>query len=213
MSESGTATGLHVRDGLQLDQDVRRALRPGEILRDAEGRERRLPRFFWEVESWDQALETELAPGFHLWEFMDVDVREVEVLRRYPRYIPCAVTLLAAHLTLFRKEVDTYVHVAANGGYRSPSHALSRGASPHCWGTAANVYRVGDDYPDTQETVERFNALARGISPGIWTRPWGHGAGEADDHVHLDLGYVVVTPRDAPGEEESGADKAGEKPS
>ncbi|MDQ3555710.1 MAG: hypothetical protein M3409_02895 [Gemmatimonadota bacterium] len=200
MGENGTSAGLRVVDGLDLDPNLRRALRPGEILADGEGRGRRLPRFFWEVESWDQALETAIAPDFHLWEFMDVDVREVEVLRRYPRYVPCAVTLLAAHLALFRKEVDTYVHVAANGGYRSPSHALSRGASPHCWGTAANVYRVGDGYPDTQETVERFNALACAVSPGIWTRPWGHGAGEADDHIHLDLGYVLVVPRGTPGE-------------
>ena len=87
----------------------------------------------------------ELTPNFGLWEFIDVDVREAEPLRRFPRYVPCAVTLLARALERFRDHVGTFVHVAANGGYRSPAHALTAHASPHCWGTAANIYRIGDD--------------------------------------------------------------------
>ena len=31
--------------------------------------------------------------------------------------------------------------------------------------------------------------------------PWGHGIGETDDHLHLDLGYTVMVPLDAAGEE------------
>jgi hypothetical protein len=53
-----------------------------------------------------------------------VDVREVEAMRTFPRYVPCAVALLATALEVFRAEVGTFVHIAANGGYRSPGHAL-----------------------------------------------------------------------------------------
>ena len=35
-------------------------------------------------------------------------------------------------------------------------------------------------------------------------RPWGHGPGLSDDHLHLDLGYVTVVPREAAGEEDWG---------
>ena len=27
--------------------------------------------------------------------------------------------------------------------------------------------------------------------PGVWVRPYGHGDGEADDHLHIDIGYTV----------------------
>jgi hypothetical protein len=68
------------------------------------------------------------------------------------------------------------------------------------WGTAANLYRVGDDWLDDRETIERYAAIARQTLPHVWIRPWGHGRGYADDHLHLDLGYVTVVPRDAAGE-------------
>ena len=32
--------------------------------------------------------------------------------------------------------------------------------------------------------------------PGIWTRPYGTPTGYAEDHLHLDLGYVLSVPRD-----------------
>jgi hypothetical protein len=95
---------------------------------------------------------------------------------------------------LFRLEVGTTVHVAANGGYRSPGHALTRHASRHSWGTAANIYRIGDTYLDTREEIDKFSAIARRVIPGVWVRPWGPGDGEADDHLHLDLGYTVFDP-------------------
>lgn len=192
---------LAVVDGLELDAGRRAALRPGEPVRDARGRIRHLPRFFWRVNSWEQALDTPLAPHFRLYEFLDVDVREDPMVREYPRYLPPAVGLLAATLSLLRDAADTYVHVAANGGYRSPAHALSQPASAHCWGTAANLYRVGDEWLDEEPTVERYAELARDVSPLVWTRPWGSGEGEADDHLHLELGHVRVTPHGAAGED------------
>src|SRR5690606_702180 len=97
-------------------------------------------------------------------------------------------------LELLRLEAGTYVHIAANGGYRSPGHALSRHASRHCWGTAANIYKVGDTYLDTRGDIEKYAALAQRVLSGAWLRPYGPGAGEADDHLHIDLGYTTFEP-------------------
>jgi hypothetical protein len=202
---------LRVVDGLTLGPEYREALRPGGLMRDRTRRLRRLPRFFYEIPSWEVARETPLTPHFEVWEFINVDVREVELLRvRWPRYIPCAVSLLAAYLELLRAEVGTFVHIAANGGYRSPAHLLSTHASPHCWGTAVNLYRIGDDWLDDARTIERYNRVVRKVLPGIHVLPWGRGVGQADDHVHLDLGYTVVVPGDAPGEEGEDVEEADE---
>lgn len=195
---------LRVVDACTLPRPYREVLRPGEPLTGRDGQTRELPRFFYEIPSWQVALETPLTEHFMLWEFLNVDVREAELLRaRWPRYVPCAITLLAAHLEIFRREVDTFVHVAANGGYRSPAHQLSTHASTHCWGTAANLYRVGDDVLNDQASVVKYNRVARRAMPAVFTRPFGHGAGEADDHVHLDVGYALVVPHGAPRDDES----------
>ena len=192
---------LPIVDGLELDAPVRSLLMPGKQVRDTHARLRRLPRFFYAVDSWNTALQTRLTPHFALWEFMDVDLFEPAPLRRFPRYVPCAVTSLAAHLEVLRAEVGAPLHIAANGGYRSPSHAKSIAGSPHCWGTAANIYRIGDQYLDERESIEKYAALATDMLPALRARPYGPGPGCVDDHVHLDLGYVTAVPADAPGEE------------
>jgi len=201
---------LPVVDGLRLARPYREALQPGGILRDADGRARRLPRFFYEIGSWQTALDTPLSPHFMLWELIYVDVREAELMRTFPRYVPCAVTLMAAALEPFRAAVGTYVHVAANGGYRSPAHRLSTMATPHCWATAVNVYRIGDDWLDTPETIERYNRIARETMSGVWARPAGAGRGFVDDQIHLDLGFVTQVPHGAASEDEDGAEAAEE---
>ncbi|MDB5859536.1 MAG: Peptidase [Ramlibacter sp.] len=178
----------------QLPREVRQVLRPGEALQDCSGAAHALPSSFLRVESWSHALETVLTPHFKLWELIGVDVREAPPLRSFPRYVPCALVLLAAGLELFRLEVDTHVHVAANGGYRSPGHTLSRHASRHCWGTAANIYRIGDTYLDSREEIEKYAAIARRVIPGVWVRPFGQEDGQADDHLHIDIGYTVFDP-------------------
>lgn len=186
---------LPIVDAHELPPDVRSVLRPGEVLRDGDGIDHVLPRWFYEVDSWETALDTVVAPHFMLWEFMTIDVREAERFRqRFPRYVPCAVALLASALEVFRDAVGTYVHIAANGGYRTPAHRLTRRASRHCWGSAANIYRVGDDWLDARETIEKYAAIARNVLPAVWIRPYGHEDGMADDHLHLDLGYVAVRP-------------------
>lgn len=186
---------LPVIDAARLDDARRAALRPGEPFAAARGQTHRLPRFFYEVDSWRTALETKVAEHFTLSELMSVDVREAAEVRRFPRYVPLAVTLLAAHLELLRQAVGTYVHVASNGGYRSPAHRLTDHVSTHCWAAAANVYRIGDTYLDDREKIERFQAVAARVLPAGWIRPYGHEKGCADDHLHLDIGYVRLSPR------------------
>jgi hypothetical protein len=198
---------LNIVDATSLPSAVRDVLRPAEEVRDAAGEVRRRPRFFYEIPSWEVARGTQLTSHFGLWELIDVDVREAAPLRRFPRYVPCAITALAAHLQLFRSEVGRVVRVAANGGYRSPDHALAGAASSHCWGAAANIYRIGDDWLDGAEVIERFREMARRVLPGVWTRPYGDEAGFAFDHLHLDLGYLVTEPHAAPT---GGADGAEE---
>jgi hypothetical protein len=179
---------------VDLPHEVRQVLRPGEPLKDRSGAARILPSSFLRVDSWNQALETQLTPHFCLWELIGVDVREAPLARTFPRYVPCALVLLAAALELFRLEVGTTVHVAANGGYRSPGHGLSRHASRHCWGTAANIYRIGDSYLDTREEIEKYAAIARRVIPGVWIRPFGQEDSQADDHLHIDIGYTLFDP-------------------
>jgi hypothetical protein len=192
---------LPVADGLHLEAPLRSLLMPGVLVRDSHARLRRLPRFFYAVDSWRVALQTRLTPHFALWEFMDVDLYEPAPLRRFPRYVPCAIAVLAAHLEVLRSEIGAPVHIAANGGYRSPSHGRSTPGSPHAWGTAANIYRVGVEYLDERDRIERYSSLATGLLPAVRARPYGPGPGCVDDHVHLDLGYVTAVPADAPDEE------------
>lgn len=180
-----------------LPQEWRQVLRPGETLLDRSGTARVLPSSFLRVDSWHQALEIDLTPHFKAWELIGVDVRETLLARAFPRYVPCALLLLAGALELFRLEVGTFVHVAANGGYRSPAHALSRHASRHCWGTAANIYKIGDTFLDNREEIEKYAAIARRVIPGVWIRPYGQEDGQADDHLHIDIGYTVFHPVDA----------------
>jgi hypothetical protein len=188
--------GLPIVDGLSLSSPHRELLRPGELLAARNGQWHRLPRFFYEVESAAVAVTTLLTPHFGLWEFMEVDLYEAAPLRKYPRYVPCGVSLLAAALEVLRSEMGASLRVAANGGYRSPAHAGSASGSPHCWGTAANLYRIGNEYIDSEEKIQRYAAIATKTLAGCWTRPYGLDQGFADDHLHLDLGYVTVVPRD-----------------
>ena len=191
-----TAPMLTVVDALQLDPPHRALLRPGQVMRTRDGAMHRLPRFFYEIPSLPVALDTQLTPHFGLWEFIEVDLHEPEPLRTYPRYVPCAVAVLAAALEVLRVEIGAPIRIAANGGYRSPSHTGSRSGSAHCWGTAANIYRIGGDLVDSEGAIARYSDVASRVLHGCWTRPYGHDPGFTDDHLHLDVGYVTAVPRD-----------------
>lgn len=191
---------LPIADGLELDEAHQQVLRPGALMADRHEQLRRLPRYFLEVDSWQTAQDTRLSEHFALSEFMAVDVREASVQRTFPRYIPCAVTLLAGQLQMLRREVGAPVHIAANGGYRTPGHRLSDYASPHCWASAANLYRIGDELLDTRDRIEKYSRIATRVMPGCRVRPYGSQKGYADDHLHVDFGYIVLIPHGTPGE-------------
>ena len=190
-----TARDLPVIDGLKLSEELRVLLRPDEAMTDRFGRTHRLPRFFYEVRSWSQAKELSLTTHIRLSELLIVDCREApRLLEEFPHYVPCAVSLLARILEDFRTRVNATVHVAANGGYRSPAHRLSGSAGPHQWAAAADIYRVGDTWLNTQAAIEKYAAIARDLAPELNALPYGHLPGETDDHLHLDLGYVHLIP-------------------
>jgi len=187
---------LKVVDAFDLDDELRSILKPGEMLKDGQGRRHRLPRYFYEVPTHQYAMKTRITPHFGLNEFILVDLREAPRLQQYPRYIPCAVRVLAFYLEVFRTTVGSSVHVAVNGGYRSPAHKLSGNATPHMWATAADIYRIGSTIMKTKESIEKYNDLAEDLSDDVNVLPYGHVTGaNADDHVHLDLGYITVVPR------------------
>src|SRR2546428_7251096 len=100
-------------------------------------------------------MKMELATHFLLWEFIQVDVREAPPLRTFPRYVPCAITLLAVCLERFREAVGTLVHISANGGDRSPSHPVSQKAPPHPRGNCAHNYPVLGTHPANRKPLER----------------------------------------------------------
>src|SRR2546426_5218259 len=133
------ASSLPVVDARRLDAERRAALRPGELVLDETAASRRLPCFFYEVASWQVARETELAPNFGLWEFMEVDLHETAVLRTYPRYVPCAVLVLAAVLSVLRQHVNQPMWISANGGDPSPAPRPARPPPTHPRGTAAEI--------------------------------------------------------------------------
>ncbi len=188
---------LKVVDAFDLDDELRALLRPGEMVRDEQGRRHRLPRYFYEIGAHEEATNLRLTPHFGMNEFIFVDLREHARLQEFPRYIPCAVRVLAFYLEQFRAAAGASVHIAVNGGYRSPAHKMAVNATPHMWGTAADIYRIGTNIVKTKELIERFNDAAEDLSDDVTTLPYGHVTGKtADDHVHIDLGYITVIPRE-----------------
>jgi hypothetical protein len=192
-----SAEVLRAIDGFNLPEDYRVLLRPGEAETDFRGNVHHLPRFFYEIGSWQEAQDIRLAPHFTLAELMLVDCREARpLLSQFPHYVPCAIILLARFLQDFRREVDAPVFISANGGYRSPAHQTGGARSIHAWGTAVNIYRVGDIFLNDAKSIEKYGAIATSLSPVVFVRPFGSKRGQTDDHLHIDLGFVSLTPRE-----------------
>jgi hypothetical protein len=196
VSEPADEAGLKVVDAFDLDAQLRGLLRPGSVVRDHRGREHKLPRYFYEISSRDDAVRARLAPNFGLNEFIRVDLKEAPRLQEYPKYIPCAVRLLAFYLQRLRERLGASLHVTVNGGYRSPSHRAAVGATPHMWGTAADLYRIGSAILRERGSIEMASRVAEELSEDLHVKPFGHDAGQTDDHIHLDLGYVTLVPRE-----------------
>src|SRR5213080_2364936 len=192
-----TGEGLRVVDGFNLPEEYRALLRPGEAETDASGNVHHLPRFFYEIGSWQEAHEIRLAPHFTLAELMLVDCREARLLlSQFPHYVACATVLLARFLEDFRREVDAPVFISANGGYRSPAHQIGGARSIHAWGTAADIYRVGDTFLNDVKLIGKYGAIAASLSPAVFVRPFGSERGQTDDHLHIDLGFASLIPRE-----------------
>jgi len=184
-------------DGLRLSEEYRALLRPGENGAGANGTVHRLPRFFYEIGSWDEAHEIRLAPHFTLAELMLVDCREARLLLcQFPHYVPCAILLLARFLEDFRREVDAPVFIGANGGYRPPAHQIGGARSIHAWGTAANIYRIGDTFLSDGKSIGKYRTVAASLCPAVFVRPFGREEGQTSDHLHIDLGFATLTPRE-----------------
>lgn len=183
---------LEVVDARHLSDEHRRILKPAEPVEDENGIAHRLPRFFYAVPTWARAHEVRLTEHFKLSELMMVDCREAELLlKEFPHYVPCAIVLTARYLEDLRRSADAPVFVSANGGYRSPAHQRNDFKSPHSWGTAADVYRVGDTYLDDEKSITRYGGMAEALGPQVYVRPYTPG----DDHLHIDLGFLTITPR------------------
>ena len=184
-------------DGLRLPEEYRALLRPDESETGANDTVHRLPRFFYEIGSWEEAHEIRLAPHFTLAELMLVDCREARLLlSQFPHYVPCAILLLARFLEDFRREVDAPVFIGANGAYRSPAHQIGGAKSIHAWGTAANIYRVGDTFLSDAKSIGKYRAVAASLGSAVFVRPFGREKGQTSDHLHIDLGYARLTPRE-----------------
>jgi len=101
---------LRIVDGRRLEKKYRDVLKPGGVLSDSAGQAHQLPRYFYEVPSWETAIQTQLSENFGLWEFIHTDVHEAEPLRSFPRYVPCAITLMALGLEQFRDPKELRLH-------------------------------------------------------------------------------------------------------
>jgi hypothetical protein len=186
---------LKIIDGLTLPAAKRALLRPDEEWTDPGGVSRRLPRFFYLVETWAKAKEIHLTEHFTIAELIAVDCREAPgLLREFPHFVPCALRILARYLEEFRRRVDGPVYISVNGGYRSPAHRHHRAATPHAWGSAADIYRVGDGWIDSAKSIERYGKIAESIGRELRVKPFGHESGATDDHLHLDLGFLKLDP-------------------
>jgi hypothetical protein len=186
---------LEIVDGLELSAEHRALLRPGEEWPLPTGGKGRLPRYFYRVDSWAQARSLKLTVHFTLAELMSVDCRVAPLLlREFPHYVPCSISVLARYLETFRERVDGPVHIAVNGGYRSPAHAFSTRPTLHPWATAANIYRIGEHLLNDEKTIERYGKIAEGIGQEVQAYPYGHGARQTDDHLHLELGLLYWAP-------------------
>jgi hypothetical protein len=196
VAETDGESGLKIVDGFDLDPDLRALLRPGELTEGIGGQYHHLPRYFYEVPAHEAARDIRLTPHFGLNEFLLVDLKEAARVRAFPRYVPCAIRFIAFYLERLREAAGAPVHLAVNGGYRSPAHKLSVAATPHMWGTAADVYRIGTVVLRDRASIETYNRVIEDLSDDLYVMPYGHEIGKADDHIHVDLGYVTVVPRE-----------------
>src|ERR1043166_4604795 len=81
--------------------------------------------------------------------------------------------------------------------YRLPAKRIGGAKSIHAWGTAANIYRVGDTFLSDAKSIGKYCAVAASLSPAVLVRSFGRDKGQTSDHLHIDLGYAGLTPRES----------------
>jgi hypothetical protein len=137
------------------------------------------------------------APHFTLAELMLVDCREARVLLKPVSRItcPCAILLLARFLEDFRREVDTPVFISATAGTArrriklAARKAFMRGARRQISTGSATLF-----FP-MQSPLESM-ARSRHHLVRLFLFDFGHEKGQTSDHLHIDLGFVSLTPRE-----------------
>src|SRR5438093_10522447 len=101
---------LRAVDGLDLPDEYRGLLRPGEAETDLLGNVHHLQRFFYEIRSWQEAHEVRLAPHFKLAELILVDCREEGVLlTQFPHSVALAILMLERFLVVYCRDVSVTV--------------------------------------------------------------------------------------------------------
>ena len=55
---------------------------------------------------------------------------------------------------------------------------------------------IGDTFLSDARSIGKYRAIAGSLSPAVVVRPFGHEKGQTSDHLHLDLGYASLTPRE-----------------
>src|SRR5207247_10491498 len=113
---------LRAVDGLDLPDEYRGLLRPGEAETDFRGNVHHLPRFFYEIRSWQEAHAVRLAPHSKLAELILAACSEAgPLLRQFPHYVPSSIALLARVLQDSRSHSHAPVLVRPTRAYPSTS--------------------------------------------------------------------------------------------
>ena len=163
-----------------------------KLLQDRCGISRTLPSSFLRVDSWSQALETPLSPNFKLWNWIGVDVRETPLMG------PSALRSVRGRAAGRRARTvpPGSRHLCARGRQRRLSLA----------GACAQPARLAPLLGHGRQHLPHRRHLARqprgsrrrrhrtARDSGVWIRPYGPEDGQADDHLHLDIGYTVFEP-------------------
>ena len=95
---------------------------PGGTLCDHAGRARVLPRYFYEMPTWEQA-RARICPPLHALGIHPDRRSRGGPAPRFPAVRPVRNDSAGVRLEQLREAVGTYVHIAANGGYCSPRHS------------------------------------------------------------------------------------------
>ncbi len=192
---------------------MRSLLRPGEMVRDAAGTAASPSALLLRSSlATRRRRRSSLTPHFASTSSSSSTSRRRSRLQDYPRYVPCAVRILAFYLERFREAFGASLHIAVNGGYRSPAHKLYAPASLAHVGnrrptsTAIGTSILNDQESDRAATGKRPRRSADELN----VLPYGHDVGKADDHLHFDLGYHDL--RSARDQRGPDGDAAGEVP-